>query len=385
MPFHDGWSYVLNPFSTEEFLAKHWEPQKPLLIPGHESKFADLLDRRSFINAITGVPRGGNLQLRVAYSNADDTGYSHGFLGGREALEHFDRGATVCATSLEYADERVRRFRDILAAQWPSPDPLIVNCYYSPEGQGFGTHFDPQSVWVMQIEGRKRWHISTERAAAFPNEGATAMELRRTNSPLLASTSAMQEIELTPGDVLYLPPGTWHRAEAQGYSLALSVSQLAQGTRRIVSRLLRNVLLDREEYRRHFPLPLAGSAPIQPHLEHLLVDLKDVVNKLTVNDLRDLWAHTVLPHDAPAAKAEVDEHDPVRVATPLAAFEDESARVVTVYRNGQRFRLPWACRALLQQTEVVTAAQLAASFESTWSEASPLILDLMQIGVIAHA
>ena len=104
-----------------------------------------------------------------------------------------------------------------------------------------------------------------------------------------------------------------------------------------------------------------------------------------MSDLRDLWAHTVLPHDAPAGNVEVDEHDPVRVATPLAAFEDESSRVVTVYRNGQRFRLPWACRALLRQTEVVTAAQLAACFESTWSEASPLILDLLQIGVIARA
>jgi ribosomal protein L16 Arg81 hydroxylase len=371
---------------TDEFLARHWEPQKPLYIPGHETKFADLLDRESFVKAITDLPETGKLQLRVGYTAADDTGTAHGFLGGLEALEHFDRGATICATSLEHAEPRVRRFRDILAAQWPTPDPLIVNCYYSPEGQGFGTHFDPQSVWVMQIEGRKRWFYSTERAVAFPNDGATAMELRRTGSPLLAAAESMQEVELRPGDMLYLPPGTWHRAEAQGYSLALSVSQLTQGTRRLVSRALRNRMLDRVEWRRHFPLPLPGSSPVEPHLERLLAELKDAVNRMTVEELRDLWALMALPSAPAASSAPASERDEVRVATPLAAFADAESQSVTVYRNHQKYRLPWACRALVgRDGESLTAATLAEAMGAPFEEASPLIDDLLQIGVLAYA
>src|SRR5258708_4890810 len=108
MSFHDGWSYLLAPMNVEEFLRAHWEPQKPLYIPGHESKFRDLLDRERFLEAITAVPKDGNLQLRVGYTNADDTGSAYGFFGGREALEHFERGATICATSLEHVEPRVR-------------------------------------------------------------------------------------------------------------------------------------------------------------------------------------------------------------------------------------------------------------------------------------
>jgi|GEM_PF-3323538 len=386
MSFHNGWSYLLAPMNVEEFLRSHWEPQKPLYIPGHESKFRDLLDRKRFVDAITALPKDGNLQLRVGYTNADDTGSAYGFFGGREALEHFDRGGTVCATSLEHVEPRVREFRDILAAQWPSPDPIIVNCYYSPEGQGFGTHFDPQSVWVMQIEGRKRWFYSTERAVAFPDEGITAMELRVNGSPLLAAAESMQEVELGPGDVLYLPPGTWHRAEAQGdSSLALSVSQLAHGTRRVVSRMMRKHILDREEWRRHFPLPLRGSAPVEPHLEKLLGEMKAMVNQLTVNDLRDLWALMALPKSAQQEPAAIDEHDQVRVAAPLAAFVDDDAKQVTVYRNQRRYQLPWACRSLVSRDgEAFTAGELAAQLNAPWEDASPLIHDLLQIGVLAQ-
>ena len=388
MSFHDGWSYLLAPMDVEKFLAEHWEPQKPLYIPGPESKFADLLDREAFITAISGMPKDGKLQLRVGYTNADDTGSAYGFFGGREALEHFDRGATICATSLEHVEPRVRAFRDALAAQWPSPDPLIVNCYYSPEGQGFGTHYDPQSVWVMQLEGRKRWFFSTERAAAFPSDGITAMELRASGgSPLLKSAESMQEIELKPGDVLYLPPGTWHRAEAQGFSLALSVSQLSHGTRRLVGRMMRNVLLDREEFRRHFPLPVRGSADIEPHLERLLSEMKRAVDKLTVDDLRDLWAHLSLPATGqPGVAAEVEAGAPVRVAAPVAAFVDERKRSVTVYRNQRKYELPWACRTLVQRDgDALTAAEVAEQLDTPWADASPLIHDLLQIGVLAHA
>lgn len=386
MSFQDGWSYLLAPMNVEKFLEEHWEPQKPLYIPGHATKFADLMDREAFIKAITGMPNDGKLQLRVGYTNPDDTGSAYGFFGGREALEHFDRGATICATSLEHVEPRVRAFRDALAAQWPSPDRLIVNCYYSPEGQGFGTHYDPQSVWVMQLEGRKRWFYSTERAVAFPSEGITAMELRVNGSPQLEAAESMQEIELKPGDVLYLPPGTWHRAEAQGYSLALSVSQLTYGTRRLVGRMMRNVLLDREEFRRHFPLPVRGSTEIEPHLERLLSEMKKAVNDLTVNDLRDLWAHMSLPKSAQGARAEVAATDPVRVAAPLAAFADERRRSITVYRNQKKYELPWACRPLLERDGApMTAAEAAEAMDAPWSEASPLIHDLLQIGVLAQA
>jgi ribosomal protein L16 Arg81 hydroxylase len=388
MSFEHGWSYLLDPMNAEQFLAEHWEPQKPLYIPGDESKFADLLDKKSFLRAITGMPNDGKLQLRVGYSNADDTGSAYGFFGGEEALEHFANGATICVTALEGVEPRVRKFRDILAQQWPSPDPLIVNCYYSPEGQGFGTHYDPQSVWVMQLEGRKKWHYSTKRAMAFPNEGITAMELRQHGSPLLDSIETMVSVELKPGDVLYLPPGTWHRAEASGgESLALSVSQMNHGTRRLVSKALRTRMLDAERRRRHFPLPLPGSSDVDLHLRTLLSELKETVNALTVDDLRDQWAQMALPDGGEKPQAVmIAAEDRVRIPKPLAAFPNEPMGTLLVYRNQRRYELPMACRFIVDEVGgELAASDVAERLDATWEEASPLIEDLLQIGVLARA
>ena len=38
--------------------------------------------------------------------------------------------------------------------------PLQVNAYLTPPGnQGFATHYDTHDVFVLQVDGRKRWRI----------------------------------------------------------------------------------------------------------------------------------------------------------------------------------------------------------------------------------
>jgi hypothetical protein len=82
--------------------------------------------------------------------------------------------------------------------------------------QGFDVHWDDHDVFVLQIEGRKRWDLY----------GATdAAPARRAAAPSPeAPSNVLDSLTLTAGDLLYLPRGHWHAAIGLGEpSLHLTV------------------------------------------------------------------------------------------------------------------------------------------------------------------
>jgi hypothetical protein len=93
-----------------------------------------------------------------------------------------------------------------------------VNTYafYTPPGDdGVGAHFDNADVFALQVEGTKTWHLWD-----IP-EGVEWQETQT----LPSDTDPDQVLELHPGDGLYIPAGTGHRAfaGAEG-SLHLSIT-----------------------------------------------------------------------------------------------------------------------------------------------------------------
>ncbi|SIT35931.1 putative Cupin-like domain protein [Paraburkholderia ribeironis] len=85
-----------------------------------------------------------------------------------------------------------------------------VNMYCSwPEQQGFDLHHDDHEVFILQIEGTKRWVVS-EGTYLYPLDkynGITVDTGQPSGPPYI-------ETVLQPGDVLYIPRGHWHFAVA---------------------------------------------------------------------------------------------------------------------------------------------------------------------------
>ena len=101
--------------------------------------------------------------------------------------------------------------------------PLQMNAYLTPpSSQGFSTHYDTHDVFVLQVEGSKRWCVHPP-VLADPLEkqawGGRADEVAAT-----AQGEPALDVVLHPGDALYLPRGWLHSARAQGdRSLHLTV------------------------------------------------------------------------------------------------------------------------------------------------------------------
>lgn len=105
----------------------------------------------------------------------------------------FEEGATIVLQGLHRWSEPVTRFtRDL---ELDLGHPCQVNAYVTPSGaQGLALHHDPHDVFVLQAFGRKRWEVH-----AAPREDA--------REPI--------EVDIGPGDTIYMPAGTPHAASAR--------------------------------------------------------------------------------------------------------------------------------------------------------------------------
>jgi 50S ribosomal protein L16 3-hydroxylase len=98
------------------------------------------------------------------------------------------------------AQAMLNRFRFVPQARL---DDLMIS--WASEGGGVGPHFDSYDVFLIQVQGKRRWRI-----------GRMADAQLKPGLPVKIIENFQHEEEwlLEPGDMLYLPPGWAHDGDA---------------------------------------------------------------------------------------------------------------------------------------------------------------------------
>ncbi|GAA1829694.1 cupin domain-containing protein [Microlunatus capsulatus] len=208
----------------ETFAREHWG-RSALLSPAGDlpQDFSDLLSSDAVDELVS--ERGLRTPfLRVAKNGstlADKTFTAPGGVGAGIAdqvsddklVSLFADGSTMVLQALHRVWPPIIALCQQLAAELGHP--VQANAYVTPpQNQGFSNHYDVHDVFVLQIEGEKRWQIhapvleSPLRDQPWSDRKA-AVAARAAEEPLL-------EAVLKPGDCLYLPRGYLHAATALG-------------------------------------------------------------------------------------------------------------------------------------------------------------------------
>jgi bifunctional lysine-specific demethylase and histidyl-hydroxylase NO66 len=209
----------------DQFASQYWG-QQPLLSPADDlpaTGFAELLDAQAIDELVS--KRGLRTPfLRVAKNGAtlaDRAFTGPGGVGAGIAdqvsddklVRLFADGSTLVLQALHRLWPPILEFCQRLAAELGHP--VQANAYVTPpQNQGFSAHYDVHDVFVLQIEGEKRWRIhqpileSPLRDQPWADRKAQ-VERRAQEPPLI-------EALLRPGDCLYLPRGYLHAATALG-------------------------------------------------------------------------------------------------------------------------------------------------------------------------
>jgi poly-gamma-glutamate synthesis protein (capsule biosynthesis protein) len=296
---------VLAPVDAASFMANYWD-RAALYIPGEPTKFAGLFNRSKFFASVSQSFNSSKSRLRrdgtVLNAGVQGTDGNHHQLPiqPEQIRPLLAAGFTIHAERLDAADPGLHSLARELKEQIDIPGPVDMAGFLSPDGSGYGLHYDFMPMWVIQIEGAKRWWYSSQPAVPFPQTSRvpTARE-RELGVDGLYDERDMREQLLRSGDVLYLPAGTWHRVRAEGESLHLCLSVRHCDYLQLVSELLAPALLSRADWR-HAPMPLAtpeGLEEMDSQLEALfterLLELRAAVDALAPRDLFRGWRDRV--------------------------------------------------------------------------------------------
>ena len=204
--------------SVPAFLARHYD-RAALVVKGTGAALYDgaRFTERVSLRAVDAARRGanGHEQWRIAADQID---------------EELARGHTICA-DVSDAD-RVAQALVSLASDLGVGSGGFAKLYVSPRGAGFGMHLDRDHVFVIQLEGEKKWEYSTTPAVPHAVQSGALLDGRAIYSgdyagvPMHGARDVdFAEVVLAKGDVLYLPSGTWHEATTVSErSLAVSLS-----------------------------------------------------------------------------------------------------------------------------------------------------------------
>ncbi|PRB36435.1 cupin [Arthrobacter sp. MYb23] len=205
----------------ERFASEVWG--KTALLSRGVSDFSDvfsadavdeLISRRGLRTPFLRVAKGGSTLPESSFTSPAGVGATISDQLDDTALwRKFADGATLVLQALHRTWDPVLNFSTQLSTELGHP--VQANAYITPpQNRGFDDHYDVHDVFVLQIEGTKRWiihepvHVDPLRSQPWTDRRSAVAEA--------AQSPAYIDTVLEPGDVLYLPRGWLHAAQAQG-------------------------------------------------------------------------------------------------------------------------------------------------------------------------
>jgi len=210
---------VLSPLAIEDFLDQHWEAG-PLHIGRADSNhFSDLLDtpqlEKLFSTQLLSFPQVQLTQSDRPVTPPDYCDDSNRVVPIRAMAQHAQGATLVLSHAQNLLAGLARLCRDTEAAMRM---PSQANVYLSPAGrQGFNPHYDTHDVFVLQVSGCKTFN--------FYSGGAQLPFEHQKHDPEQSRCGTKDsEINMQPGDCLYIPRGFVHDAQAQGDASSLHIT-----------------------------------------------------------------------------------------------------------------------------------------------------------------
>lgn len=196
-----SWPEGLN---TQLFLDEYWQ-KKPLLIRNAFPDFETPLSA----DELAGLSLEEDIASRII--REDRPGEFMLAHGPFEESIYTQLGTENWSLLVSDIDKHVPAFADWLAPfkflpDWRIDDLMIS---FAPDGASVGAHVDQYDVFLLQASGLRRWHY--DNAVTQHQESTSNTELRIVDSFKPDNTA-----ELSPGDMLYLPPGVAHHGIAVG-------------------------------------------------------------------------------------------------------------------------------------------------------------------------
>jgi ribosomal protein L16 Arg81 hydroxylase len=211
-----GLTTLLAPVLPDDFFRHHWE-RKPLhLSRGDPHYYDSVLTNQDLEFVISStdlrypaiqLARNGAYLAPEAYTKNIKHGseFFNGVPDIAQIQSEYRSGSTVVLPAMQRTWAPLRELCEALENDFSHP--VHANAYLTPgDSPGFTPHYDTHEVFVLQVAGTKRWRLF-EPPSTLPHRTQPF-----TPAGYVLPAAPILELELKPGDLLYLPRGYVHAA-----------------------------------------------------------------------------------------------------------------------------------------------------------------------------
>lgn len=288
-----SFAQIIDPVTPEAFFAEYHD-RKPLHVPGDPRRFAGIMSwpiLNDLLNK-TALWSATSLQLVLDNQVVAPARYCHPATDRNNlqvmqpdavrVSEQLRQGASLVANDIDTLTPELAAVGDALDAALGGKAQANLYCSWR-ERQAFASHFDTHDVFALHVEGHKMWRVyqtRVDRPIAHPRFKSSDQAHHDR-----AKGRVAREIEMRPGDLLYLPRGQYHDALASseasihvtfGVTAVIGIDFLD---------LVRELAIDDPLFRGNVPAPSIDTAEkVTAHLEHLAERLGEIAGGAEARD-----------------------------------------------------------------------------------------------------
>ncbi len=322
--------HLIEPLSLIEFFAEHLD-RKPLHLAGRAGRYAGLFSFAEMEDIAYRNARSlSGVDLRVFRMVSDAPG----------AARRLDELALPEPTVFDRSDWMRARYRDgytfyfkqlhsrsSALARLAQELRLLLNgevtvsAYLTPpHAGGLPGHYDTEDVLILQIEGAKHWRLYRGDWAELP-----AHRYQDTPPP----EAEVTDVELRPGDLLYLPRGVAHEPTTQDEpSLHLTVAFYPFRWMELVKAIYERVSADEPALLRRVPCGPRAARASEAAMSHGLTQALEALQRSGVAD------GTLRAQHHKLLEASIPEGSLFGAANPVVSGRTAAVRTIGTAGNG---------------------------------------------------
>jgi 50S ribosomal protein L16 3-hydroxylase len=252
---------LLAPISKSEFLNGIW-PYRPLFIPAQKNKLAALMDLPLLQN-LENILAERKTEVRACLPDFEDE-YSSILVRPADAIKTYRNGMSLVLESMQSQHPLIQSMLENLKMELGLPTAGETNlckaksmAYAACTGSRTRLHFDANVNFVIQLQGKKLWHLAENHSVDNPTErfttGAPEIPLaleKQCHAPLIDELPHdATEYLMEPGCVLFVPRGYWHATETIEDSLSLNFTFSQPTWSEVFAKSLQEFLFQSPEWR----------------------------------------------------------------------------------------------------------------------------------------
>lgn len=271
-----GFCELITPKTKEEFLLDYWQ-QLPLHVDRKSPKFYDGLFNMNEIDPLIMMGDSSPVYIRhgkaidqFTHDTKSEDSSSPNVFG--EVYRAFASGRSLIINSVERKSPKVNTIcQDIADFFGVAVDASV---FITPGGssEGFGIHYDPVDMLILQTRGSKRWHFwKPQFLNPLSRIACQDYDPQMIGKPVI-------DIMLNQGDLLYVPRGWLHQAlgtDATSVHLSLGIVVCSKGE--LALEVLHTAMSEDSELRESLP------NLFQVDVNDVYNDLFKILNKISNN------------------------------------------------------------------------------------------------------